>query len=316
MKVIASHNSNPSVRRLSSAGGVFSILAEQTLARGGAVYGAALDDNFRVVHRRVDKSDDLAALRGSKYAFSHIGSSVADAMADLEAGREVLFSGTPCQIAAMARRAGDNPLLLLVEVVCHGAPKPEYWDRYLTELCDSLGRRRSDITAINFRDKVTGWKDYSLTVTFSDGFTFAQRHVDNPYLYAFIKNYTLREACFKCPFKHPASKADIAIGDLWGIANFAPEIDNNLGTSSVIILTGKGDEAAQALCIDKELDFATIARSNKALTSLATKGPHFEDFNRMAPTHFIKACRKYASRPLKERLIQKFFNIIASLKSK
>lgn len=314
MKVIASHNSDPETRRLSSAGGVFSILAEKTLDKGGVVYGAALDENFRVAHRRVDSHDGLAPLRGSKYSFSHIGTAVADAMADLEAGLDVLFSGTPCQVAAMAKRAGDNPRLLLVEVVCHGAPRPEYWDRYLSELCQSLHRSRSDIRAINFRDKVTGWKDYSLSITFADGYTFRQRHTDNAYLYSFIKNYTLREACFKCPFKHPASKADIAIGDLWGIAKFAPEIDNNLGTSSVIILTPKGMKAATSLPVIKELDFDTIARSNKALTTQPVKGPHFEDFNRIAPDNFLKACRKYASRPLKERLIQRLYEIIASFK--
>ncbi|MCM1028064.1 MAG: Coenzyme F420 hydrogenase/dehydrogenase, beta subunit C-terminal domain [Pseudoflavonifractor sp.] len=314
MKVFASHNPDSDIRRQSSAGGVFSLLAQDILAKGGVVYGAAIDPDGRVAHRRVDTPEGLAPLRGSKYAYSRIGTAVNDAMADLEAGRAVLFSGTPCQVAAMAKRAGENDRLLLVEVVCHGAPKPEHWDKYLDELCAHTRHARADIRSINFRDKVTGWKGYSLTIAFTDGTALSQKHVDNPYLYAFIKNFTLREACFRCPFKYPQSKADIAIGDLWGIASLAPEIDNDLGTSSVICYTDKGQRAAATLPVAKELTFEDVARHNKALVTQPTKNPDFESFNILAATDFHKACRKYASRPLKHRIIEKFYDILSLIK--
>lgn len=235
MKVFAAHNPDSEVRKRSSAGGIFSLLAEDILNQGGVVYGAAFDKDWKVVHKRIDKVSDLDALRRSKYVYSHLGSAIIDAYSDLNEGKKVLFCSVPCQVAAMRKKAGHNPNLLLVEVVCHGAPEPVYWDKYLSELCKRQKREISDIESINFRDKRTGWKNYSFTIKFKDGKEFTEPHDDNLYMRAFLADYTLREACFDCKFKYPnGSKADLTIGDFWGISQLAQQIDNDKGTTLVI----------------------------------------------------------------------------------
>lgn len=283
MKIFAAHNPDEALRRESSAGGVFTMLAEEVLSRGGVVYGAGFDSDWHIVHRRVDMVEGLKSLRGSKYAFSEYITALKDAKNDLAAGRPVLFSGTPCQIAAIDRLAADDLQLLKVEVVCHGAPKQEYWIQYLSELCARLGKSPTEITSISFRDKSTGWKGYSFTVKFSDGTVFTQPHDDNLYMRAFLADLTLRDACFRCPFKYPhGSHADITLGDFWGISRLAPDIDNNFGTTLVISRTHSGDSALQSAGLRVSDDYALsdVARYNPAITyppSLEEEQKSFQD---------------------------------------
>ena len=105
MRIIASNNPDNSVRLLSSAGGVYTLIAEQVIADGGVVYGAGFNENWHVVHQHATTSEELARLRGSKYVFSDYLDTVKLALTDLEAGKKVLFSGTPCQVAVMKKRA-------------------------------------------------------------------------------------------------------------------------------------------------------------------------------------------------------------------
>lgn len=305
MKIFAAHNPDAAIRRESSSGGIFSMLAERILSEGGVVYGAAFEDDWSVAHRRVDYPDDLWRLRGSKYVYSRIGRTIQQAASDLAADRKVLFSGTPCQVVAARKCLGDNPLLLLVEVVCHGAPQSEYWDRYLDELCSSRGRTRSDITSINFRDKRTGWKNYSFTIQFNDGKIFSQPHDDNLYMRAFLQNLTLREPCFRCPFKYPdGSRADITLGDFWGISQLAPEIDNDFGTTIVIAPTSVGQAITSQLPAVTNPVFNEIARYNPAIISSPMKPLSRADFlaDIMRGLSLTKVFKHYAGRSLTETI--------------
>lgn len=312
MKVIAAHNPDADVRRASSSGGVFSLIAEKVISEGGVVYGAAFNEEWKVEHLRVDTIEGLSALRGSKYVYSHVGSAYEDALADLESGLKVLFSGTPCQVAAMKKRAGERENLLLLEVVCHGAPEPIYWERYLSELCNKLKRDITDITSVNFRDKRTGWKNYSFTVKFSNGKTFTQPHADNLYMRAFLKDFTLREACFRCPFKYPeGSKADLTLGDFWGITQIAPEIDNNLGTSLLISKKETDCEFTSYVTKDKDLSFQEAVKYNPAITSTPALPANRDLFKTEAKEEkLLPVLKKFAGRPLS----QKIYLYLAKLK--
>ena len=313
MKIFAAHNPDAEIRKESSAGGVFSILASQILRAGGIVYGVGFNLEWKVVHLRIDNEDELWRIRGSKYVYSHIGTSITDACRDLDNGHKVLFSGTPCQVAAMRKRAGDNPNLLLVEVICHGAPEPKYWQRYLDEICTKHHRSRSDIQSINFRDKRTGWKDYSFTICFSEGKLFTQRHDDNLYMRAFLSDLTLREVCFRCPFKYPdGSHADITLGDFWGITQLAPEIDNNYGTTIVIARTSKGTEATALITTDNsEYKLEEIAKYNPALTTSANpsenKASFFKKYNE--GKSILKTLNYFTKRPISESFYIKLARI-------
>ena len=313
MKIFASHNQNNTIRLESSAGGIFSLIAENILNQKGIVYGAAFDDNWNVYHRRIDSYDDLQYLRRSKYVFSDYKNSLNSAINDLKLGHKVLYVGVPCQIAALRKLVGDNPDLLCIEVVCHGAPKAEYWQKYLEELCSKLKREKSEITEINFRDKRSGWKNYSFSIRFNDNTEFSQLHHDNLYMRAFLADYTLRHPCFKCKFKYPlGSCADITLGDFWGISQLAPEIDNDSGTTLIIARTPLGDEATRDIPILKTVRFEDAVKYNPAISYSPQMPDQYEAFQSYAKASpsVLRVFKKYTKLPLILRLKIKIHRIL------
>ena len=197
----------------SSSGGVFTALAAGVLAEGGVVYGAGYDEAFQVRHIRVDAEEDLRKLNGSKYVQSHIGDSLISAKEDLKAGRKVLFSGTPCQvaglIACLPEKYREN--LLAVDFICHGVPTPKAWEAYLGHMQTSVGK----VQSVNMRDHRLGQDNYGMCIA-GEKDTYFQSCGQDPYLVAFNHNLTLRSSCFQCKHKKITCQSDITMGDLWG----------------------------------------------------------------------------------------------------
>ena len=150
MSVYAVKNRDEEIRRQSSSGGIFTLLAEKILDENGVVFGARFDENWDVKHDYVETREGLALFRGSKYVQSRIGDSYLQAQQFLKKGRKVLFSGTPCQIAGLKLFLGkEYDSLLAVDFVCHGVPSPLVWRMYLSQLIDNHPnmRRREAMTS-------------------------------------------------------------------------------------------------------------------------------------------------------------------------
>ena len=123
--VYAATNPDEGIRMQSSSGGIFSLIAENIIRQGGVVFGAAFNEDWEVTHCFAETVDGIARFRGSKYVQSRTGTTYAEAERFLKAGRKVLYSGTPCQIAGLKsflRKEYGN--LLTVDCVCHGVPSP------------------------------------------------------------------------------------------------------------------------------------------------------------------------------------------------
>ncbi len=280
MKIIAYQNPDYTTLLHSSSGGAFTRLAQSVLHQGGIVYGAAFNADWTVTHKRVDNEADLRLLQSSKYLFSDYLSSISLVMADMRNGKRVLFSGTPCQVAALQKRIGKNANLLLIEVACHGSPERKYWEKYLESICKKTHHQKEDIIEVNFRDKRNGWAAYNLTIKFKDGQEFSERATDNLYMRAFLKNYTLRKACFKCPFKYPSgSKADITLGDFWGNYKILPDVDGTSGISIVIFNTENGLKEIGHLRPNWKVDIEKAIVYNPAITECAKKPALYNEFS-------------------------------------
>lgn len=236
IKVYAAINTDEDIREKSSSGGVFSMLAQKTIEDGGLVFGAKFNKNWDVVHGVSETLDGLSDFRGSKYVQSDIGISFSEAEAFLKKGRKVLFSGTACQIAGLKKFLQmDYENLLTVDVVCHGAPSSKVWREYMR----SIEPDTRKIRRVSFRDKSTGWKDYCFSVK-TDNSEITQKAFDNPYMRGFLGNIYLRPSCYACPAKAGKSESDITLGDFWGISGYHPEMDDDKGTSLVMLNTAKG----------------------------------------------------------------------------
>ena len=94
---------------------------------------------WEIAHTRIDNIDELEKLRGSKYVQSDLRGIFSQVRKDLMSGMPVLFSGTPCQVAALhsyLRKPYSN--LTTVDFVCHGVPNPRIWKEFRKEEIKSV----------------------------------------------------------------------------------------------------------------------------------------------------------------------------------
>lgn len=221
---------NDEIRRKSSSGGVFRTLAARVAEEGGVVCGVAWNDEWQAVHIVSDNETDIDRMMSSKYVQSNVGDAYRQVRKLLEQGRKVLFTGCGCQVAGLKRYLGkEYENLLLVDVVCHGVPSQQVFDACLGN--------REELVEVSFRKKdVFGWSS-GLYLKYQDG-TEATGDKNEPYMYGFLNNWTLRKSCFDCKFKNK-KYSDISLGDFWGI-NSIHQFDDGLGTSFVTLNTKKG----------------------------------------------------------------------------
>lgn len=228
------------VRMSSSSGGVFSVLANGTINRGGVVYGAVFDSQWRVVHTRIKDVSSLEKLRGSKYVQSDLRGIYTQVRSDLQMGLPVLFSGTPCQVAALhsyLRKPYGN--LTTVDVVCHGVPNPRIWDEYLTDAVSDSGNKNYSvdrIKAISFRNKSHGWKKnyFYLSVGGKNARTECTFAWEHTYMKLFLHDFILRPSCHYCRFRSGKSRADYTLGDYWAGERFYPQFFDDNGVSMLL----------------------------------------------------------------------------------
>ena len=278
-KAYAAWNTNEEVRRVSSSGGIFTAIAEWVLEKGGVVFGAALDGARAVRHIAVETKEDLALLRGSKYLQSTIGDAYCRAREYLLSGRLVLFSGTSCQIGGLRAYLGkDHENLICQDIVCHGVPSSVVWEKALSEYEASSGKT---VSSISFRSKSTGWKEYSLAFTHSDGSVHEHPHGEVPFMTGFVRDLYLRPSCYQCFFKGYARESDLTLADFWGIQHVLPAVDDDRGTSLVLVHTERGEALLRELkdCVKRhEVDLAEAARHNSSMLYAARNEKKREAF--------------------------------------
>ena len=291
--VVAARNRDAAVLRESQSGGVFTALAKVVLSRSGVVYGSAMNPDFSVSHRRAETIEECAALRGSKYAQSDMGDVFVLVRKDLEDGREVLFTGTPCQVAGLVaylpKRLTDK--LLTVDIICHGVPSPKVWADYVAYM-----GRKGELSSAVFRDKgAEGWKVHKESFEYKDG----RKVFRETFRVLFYKNIMLRRSCASCPYDYSRRKSDITIADFWGVEEILPHFDGNNGTSMVIPMSAKGHAALEAASVDLDMEHATVgadfvSRRNPNLLR-PTKPYHESDmFERLySERGFVYAARRW-----------------------
>lgn len=313
----AAKNKDEKIRYKSSSGGVFTLIAEQILADGGVVFGARFNENWEVIHDYAETVEGLEPFRGSKYVQSVIADNYKYAKQFLLEGRNVLFSGTPCQIAGLKkflRKEYEN--LLTVEVVCHGVPSPKVWRDYLQykRAQHVVGKNTVSssidelpvITGISFRDKISGWKKYGFKICYTalkaaENSVSKSANIDNCeitpfnediFMKGFLKNLYLRPSCYQCMARQGKSGADIAIADYWGIQRIHPELDDDKGVNLVLINTRKGQtyfDAIAATLTYTISDYRKAIANNPCIVKSVAEPPQRVQFWREYESHGI-AC--------------------------
>ena len=280
LEVIAAINKDDAVRAVSSSGGVFSLLAKEVIRKGGVVFGVRFDENWLAVFDCAKTLEQVAAFRGSKYMQARVGDSFKECKRYLDEGRQVLFAGTQCQIAALShylRMSYTN--LLTVDFICHGVPSPMVWSKYLDEVVIA-GKKA--ITDISFRNKRNGWKKFNFVLEYckdSNQYTISTWFNNNLYCNAFDKNLILRPSCHSCPAKAGRSHSDLTIADFWGINIVNPDMDDDKGTSLVLVNTPKGMDLLQRKHLRwAQASYEDVLKYNPSVVNPAVKHKHREEF--------------------------------------
>lgn len=225
------------ILKASTSGGAFTGLANSVLRNNGVVYGVQMDC-FIVHHVRMETADNLQRLRGSKYLQSRIGTVFQEVEIDLKNGRQVLFTGTPCQIDGLKHYLGkyyEN--LITVDIVCHGVGSQEYFDKFV----EALKTKAPNAREIKFRSKkYTGWSCSSGATVMENGSEKLFYYHENYYYQFFLQGDIYRKSCYSCKYANLDRPGDITLGDFWGVEKLKLPLNTYNGCSLVIVNTEKG----------------------------------------------------------------------------
>jgi coenzyme F420-reducing hydrogenase beta subunit len=251
----------------SQSGGAFTAIAEEVLKDGGNVYGCGLSEDNLAIYKCITNIDDLIQIKGSKYVQAKLGDAYKQISVDLESGKKVLFSGTPCYVMAVKNFFEKNKNyenLYTVDLICHGVPSPKAYREYLKYLENKNG---SSVLQFVFRDKNKGgWHSHIEKITYENG----KVEYSEDFAQLFYTHYILRDSCGVCRFTSVKRCSDFTVGDFWGIEKSCPELDDNKGCSLMFVNNEKALRLFEKFSV--VLDFQEISE-NEAVQQPNLKAP-------------------------------------------
>lgn len=300
-------NKNLGIRKNSSSGGVFQLLANEAIRRGWYVCGCIYDEELMPRHIVSNNEVVIRDMMGSKY----VKSDLADALVQIKKLRMdgvcVLFSGTPCQVAAVKNMFPEDEKIVCIGVVCHGSIERDIWKAYLEQ-----ERKRGSIQAVTMRDKTKGWLNYGLKFSFEDGTEhITYRKANGYFLKAFTDGLLERDRCLDCAYKGDQIKADILLGDAWGMETECADLADEWGLSSVICLSdiGRGFfDAVQEELEVREVSVKKLIEKNQRIVSPAKVDTRYKAFRKKfdaSPEKIQKLCEQYEKPTIMNRISAK-----------
>ena len=310
----AAMHKNYEVRFDSTSGGLFSAFAEKIYRDGGYVGGAIWENDngiWNIRHFISNDKNDLPKLRSSKYGQSDATGIYKKIKELLKSGEKVLICSAPCQIAALKsflRKDYDN--LITIDFICRGVNSMKIWHKRDADYERDYG---SKIVYKKEKNKELGWKNLTFKVKFADGqVRYEPRNVSISTRGYLKTNVFSRPSCYDCRFKGQQRNADITLADFWRIEKVDISMDDNLGTSLVMVHSKKGKDllhSIQQKIKIVEIPYEQVADKNPMLLQsqpapLVDRKAFYEDldkgtFNDVANKYF-----PFENKGLKYRLKQ------------
>lgn len=250
LKCYASWVKDKEKRKICASGGIGTIMSEYVIKQGGVVFGSRYNADLTPVMTYIDNLEELEYFKGSRYVQSLVGDTTYKKVKEfLRTDRQVLFVGTPCQIAGLKsylRKEYDN--LITVDLICHGVCPTSYLKEEIAYLADKY--KLTDIADIRFRGN--DGNNYRLTLWNKDRRKLFPRdnyrekmlrigELQQYYLKGFLLGVSMRENCYSCNYARPERISDITIGDFIGLGKTTPFEYPKANVSSVTINTQKGN---------------------------------------------------------------------------
>lgn len=260
-----------------SSGGVFGIAAKYILSEGGAIYGAAFDNNLQLKTTKAENEQALFPLYKSKYLQCDTNTAFCDIRKLLNEGKKILYTATPCQVQALKKYLGkDYDNLWTIDFLCHGVPSQKLFD-----LCRSYIEKKKGITIKEFQfraKKNNGATPHYYKIKYDKNGKTKEKielYLKSPFYFGFQKYISLRESCYQCPFAMSNRPGDITIGDFHSIDKYIKGINRFEGVSTLVLNTDKGMELWSGIrdnFVEYPVDFSILIE-NKELMSGPTPSP-------------------------------------------
>ena len=309
LDVKAIYNKDDEIRKRSTSGGTFSLLAEYIIKNGGIVCAARFDEHFHIYHSFFDTIDQIAPYRGSKYAQSDL-SDVFKQIKIYLRYRLVLFVGTPCQVAGLkSYLINDYDNLYTCDFICMSISSGKMWDQYISDY-----QRQHQVKRIFFKDKRIGWHkmDWRMLIEDEQGEHYF-KGFENPYFFAYLNHYSARPSCFSCVFRHCRRMSDFTIADCWGIDAVNPKFDDNKGCTSLILQNAKGKKVFEAIKGNTNyIDYGiqNVRQYNRHIENQATLP---KDYGRFCEDYFFHGFMYAANNAMKRSDKYYFLNKIKKI---
>ena len=244
-------NSDEKYRLKSASSGAFEALctAFTKEKQEYSIYGCELDNKLYAKHCSIHNINEIYKLKKSKYIQSYIDNEYTNVLKELNEGKKVIFSGTPCQVAALKKfLKKDFENLLTIDFVCHGVPNQKIFSKYIAEL---EKKNHAKIKKYIFRNKrkLEQWSSHGIRIELDNGKIIELEAEEDLYMTGFLNGLFNRESCYKCKFASLNRISDLTIGDFWGIDKIYPELAETKtnGTSLIIGNSIKGMQTIKRL---------------------------------------------------------------------
>ena len=305
----AAQVNNSDLLKSVASGGIASLLSRSIIDLGGVVYGCCQESVNAFYHIRCSSEKETIKLQGSKYVQSEIGLIFRNVKNDLKNKLNVLFIGTPCQIAGLKNfLRKDYETLYTIDLICHGVPSQSILSNYLSHELRREKLSLNDIFAI-FRWKEKSGISFGTKLVNKKGENIKViNRVNNPYMSAFFNGYTYRDYCHSCQFADDKRIGDITLGDFWGLGEKIPtKLNVKNGVSLVLVNSEKGFklfDKIKSRVASEQHDLIEAKKFNKNLNAPSERPIDKDDFWQDYSAHgLIYAVKKHIPSYNRERKI-------------
>ena len=263
INIYGCQNMNDDIRKMSTSGGMFYVLANKVIENDGIVYATGFDENSNIYHLKAENQRDLIGMCGSKYVQSNLSDVFLKIKIDLQNNKTVFFIGTPCQVEGLLKYIDDKykKYLYTTDLVCYGVPSPGLYRKWIEYLEKKYSCK---VTNINFRDKKYGYSGTNIKIFLSNGEIIEDCRDAKTFLKSMFSHLGLRPSCYDCIFRDKAKSCDFTLGDIWDIYKYSKEMDDNKGTTLVTINTKRGMDFFNTISEDniKKIFITKIDKEN------------------------------------------------------
>lgn len=317
--VFAAYTKDEAIRLDSTSGGIHSMLALKMYEKDAYVGGAVYNSDHTCSQIVDNNPERLPEIRSSKYLQSNAEGVYKEIRGLLKEGKNVFFCGCPCQIHALYNFLGkEYENLVTCDFICRGVNSPKVFLKYMEMLERQYGAKAAEI---KFKNKKWGWHNFSLRVNFENGKEYCRDRWHDLFFIGYLQagNFT-RPSCYECHFKGFPQKADLTLADFWGIEKIDQTMDQDKGTSLVMVNSDKGQALFDS--IKEKIEWRQFTmddarEGNPAMEgSLSSAKPNRETFfNDLDKIPFEKVAAKHFPLPSWKKKVRHLFSPIKRILS-